>query len=326
MKLKKEYLILLVLIAVLLLYLTVRTTNRNGEIFPQPAKLEKTDINRLVLTYKQNDALELVKKDDRWLIEPHGYPVDSVRVKNMLHSISELTLSAVVSESGNYDRYGLGAGEKINVQAFRGNETVRGFSVGKTAPTFQHTFVVLEGDQRVYHARGQLERTFEQSVDSLRDKTIFDFDKDTITAMSLTSKGNTLILHKQEVERAETSPEEGREDETDLRAPVAEWTAVDGRPIDQASVERLLEQIDHLDCDAFLEDDAAQNLKDTLWSITFKQDEEEFSFTVYPKLEESADKVPATASTTPYAFVMHEPRLDNIERHLNALLGIENED
>jgi len=323
MKLKKEVLILIVAIAVLLLYLTLRSTNRNEIQLPQPAQLEKNAISRLVLTGKQNAPLELVKKDARWFIEPHGYPVDNVKVNNMLHSISELRLTALVSESGNYDRYGLGAGEKIAVQAFRGDSALRVFSIGKPAPTHQHTFVLMDGDSRVYHARGQLERTFEQSVESLRDKTIFDFDKDSITALTLEKKGKKLEVSKIDIAPQQSVPESEQQEESPVHAPNTEWQADGGRKVDQKSVERLLEEIDHLVCDAFLEDDAGKTLKDPLWRITFKRAEEEVGFAVYPKMNESADQLPLTASTTPYAFLLQETRLDNIEKHLNTLMGIE---
>jgi hypothetical protein len=323
MKFKKEVLILIVAIAVLLLYLTLRSTNRNEIQLPQPAQLEKTAISRLVLTGKQNAPLELVKKDARWFIEPHGYPVDNVKVNNMLHSISELKLTALVSESGSYDRYGLGAGEKISVQAYRGDSALRAFSIGKPAPTFQHTFILMEGDSRVYHARGQLERTFEQSVESLRDKTIFDIDKDSITSLTLEKKGKKLDVSKIRMDRRQPLPENEQQEESQVPAPTTEWQADGGRKVDQKSVERLLEDIDHLMCDAFLEDDAGKTLKDSLWRVTFKRGEEEFSFAVYPKMDEAASQLPLTASTTPYAFLLQETRLDNIEKHLNTLLGIE---
>ena len=323
MKLKKEYLILVVVIAVLVLYLTVRSTNRNDDPFSQPAKLEKTDITRLVLTDKQNPPVEMVKTDGRWLIQPNGYPVDSVKVNNMLHSITELTLTALVSESGNYERYGLSDSEKVFIQAFKEDAAVRGFSIGKSAPTFQHTFVLLEGDPKVYHARGQLERTFDHSIESLRDKTIFDFDKHTINALSIERKGKALDLSKVELDRQASTPETGKEEKTPLAEPVIEWRAGDGNAVDPNSVARLIDEIDHLMCDAFLEDDAHTKLTDAQWRITFRKAEEEFSLSVYPKLEETADQMPSTASTTPYAFLLQQSRLDNIENHLNKLLGFE---
>jgi hypothetical protein len=325
MKYRKEYLILIVVIAVLLLYLTVRSTNRNSDPLPQPVKLEKAEISRLVLTDKQNVPVQLVKKDDRWFIEPQGYPVDNPKVNNMLHSLSDLTLTALVSESGNYERYGLNPGEKIFVQAFKEDKPVRAFSLGKPATTHQHTFVLLDGDPRIYHARGLLERTFDQSIESLRDKTIFDFDKNSIGRLTLTKKGRTLELSKIDSALPEPAPEPETDQEDQSPAPPAapQWQTTDGHSVDRNSVERILDELDHLMCDAFLEDEARSQLEDSLWSVSLKKGEKEFSLSVHPKIEEAADKVPALASTTPHAFLLHGPRLEIIEKHLDTLLETE---
>ncbi|RJQ68191.1 MAG: DUF4340 domain-containing protein [Desulfobacteraceae bacterium] len=328
MKLKKEYILLIGVIAALVLYLSTRSLNQDGEKLPQPSKLENAAINRLVLTDKQNAPLELVKKDDRWVIEPKGYPADSAKVKNMVNSLSDLTLTALVSESGNYERYGLAAGEKIFVQAFSDGSPVRVFSIGKAAPTYQHTFVVLEGDPRVYHARGQLERTFDQSIDSLRDKTIFAIDKQSITGLTLKKGQKTLALVKKESRQPETPPETEKAEtpaQPPAQPPATEWRDDGGRAADQNSVDQLLSAIDHLDCDAFLEDQAKTQLGEALWTISFKRAEEEYSLSVHPKLDENADKMPATASTMTQAFLLNQTRIKNIEKDLNRLLGIEEE-
>ncbi|KJS33791.1 MAG: hypothetical protein VR64_00170 [Desulfatitalea sp. BRH_c12] len=328
MSFKKEYLILIAVIAVLVLYLTTRSANHEGEL-AQPQKVESADIKRLVVTDKKNTPLELVKKDDRWVIEPQGYPADSVKVKNMLNAASDLTLTAIVSESGALDRYGLTGDEKITVQAFSDGTPVRSFTVGKAAPTFQHTFVLLEGDPKVYHARGQLKRTFEQSADALRDKTIFDIDQAAITSLTLQKGTRTVTLVKKELpkEAAEASadkPADAENTETPAAAPVFEWQNADsGQAVDQTQVDSLLGDIAHLDADAYMDDSAKEGLGDAQWQVTFKKAEETFSLAVYPKQDDAADKLPATASSTPYAFLLDTPHVENIAKDLDALLGQE---
>lgn len=326
MKFKKEYLILIVVIAALVLYLSTRSLNRNGDQLPQPAKLESAKIDRLVVTDKKNASLELVKKDERWFIEPQEYPADGVKVKNMISAISDLTLTALVSESGSYDRYGLTEGDKISVQAFSGGDAVRGFSIGKVAPTYQHTFVLLKGNPNVYHARGQLVRTFDQSVGSLRDKTIFDVDKEGITAVTLKKGDKTLTLNKAQIAKPEPEPDEAKKNDTPAQPPATQWQAPDGQTVDQNVADRLLGEINRLSCESFLPDDAKTNMGDPLWTISFKKGETEQNLSVYPKLDDKADKMPATASTSKYAFLLNQPRIDTIERDMNSLLGIKTAD
>lgn len=321
MKLKKEYLILIVVIAALGLYLATRSLNRNNDQLPQPAKLENAKIDRLLLTDKKNPTLELVKKDEHWFIEPKGYPADDAKIKNMVNTISNLELTALVSESGNYDRYGLSPDQKVFVQAFSGGTAVRAFSIGKEAPTYRHTFVQMKGDPNVYHARGQLVHTFDQNISGLRDKSIFNVDKADITGVTLKKSGKELTLAKKEVPAKKSAPE-AKKDATSKQAPTTEWQAADGRTVDQNGMDRLLGEIDHLDCDSFLQDDAKAKLSNAVWTITFKKGQQENSLSVYPKLEDKVERMPAMASTTQYAFLLNQTRINAIEKSMDDLLGI----
>jgi len=247
----------------------------------------------------------------------------------MLNAASDLTLTAIVSESGALDRYGLTGDEKITVQAFSDGTPVRSFTVGKAAPTFQHTFVLLEGDPKVYHARGQLKRTFEQSADALRDKTIFDTDQAAITSLTLQKGARTVTLVKKElpkeaVEASEDKPADAKNSETPVAVPVFEWQNADsGQAVDQAQVDGLLGDIARLDADAYMDDSVKEDLGDAQWQVTFVKADETFSLAVYPKQDDAADNLPATASSTPYAFLLDTPRVENIAKNLDALLGQE---
>jgi hypothetical protein len=267
MKVKKEYLVLLTVIIILALYLALRPTGNNLGGLPQPAALDSAALNRLVITDKEDTALELVKKDARWFIEPHGYLGDTAKVKNMLKAISDLTLTALVSESGNYERYGLAPNEKKSVQALSNGDTLRAFDIGRTAPTQQHTFVLLAGDPNVYHARGQIARTFDHTVEGLRDKTVFDFDKADVTAITLQQGGRSMTLTQQ----AHAEPGEATEPRDPDRTALTEWRDAAGRTLDQDAVNRLIDGMARMDCDAYMDDQASERdyAQDQLGDIVF---------------------------------------------------------
>ncbi|MBI5062936.1 MAG: DUF4340 domain-containing protein, partial [Desulfatitalea sp.] len=342
MKLKKEYILLALVVVALVLYLTLRSANHDEEDLPQPVKIEIAKINRLVVTDKENPPVELVKKDEKWFIEPQGYAADSVKAKNMVNAVAELDLTALVSESKNYDRYELTPKTRINIQAFGdGGTPLRAFDIGKAAPTFQHTFVVMDGDPKIYHARGQLRNTFEQNVEALRDKTIFDVDKESINALTIQKEGKRLAVTKVMPPKEEApaatpmpSPEASKEASatatptptaTPAEPPAPKWQAADGQELDKAEVERILGALARLQCDSYLDDaaKAKQTQGQALATLTFKNDQGEYTLSVFPKEAEKADKVPALASTTPYGFVLNEYRLKEIEKTINKLLGIE---
>jgi hypothetical protein len=336
MKLKKEYILLTLAVLALVFYLTLRSANHDETGLPQPAKIESAKINRLVVTDKTNPPLELVKKDEKWFIESKGYQADAVKVKNMINAAAELTVTALVSESGNYDRYDLTAQQKINVQVFGDGTRLRAFDIGKSAPTLQHTFVLLDGDPKIYHARGQLRTTFDQNIDALRDKTVFNIEKETITAITIQKEGKTFSAAKVDlpIEAAkETPPADGNAtteatsekaaSPTPAEPPQPQWQAADGQALDKAAIERLLGSLARLQCDSFLDDPAREKLTAAACTITLKTAQAEFTLTVFPKEGEKAEQIPALASTTPYAFMLNEFRFKENEKTINKLLGIE---
>lgn len=330
MKLKKEYIILIVVIIALVLYLTLRSANDNNGELPQPEKLESAKIDRLVMV-KGSDKIELDKKDDQWIIESSGYRADNEKVKKMVTALADLTLTALVSESGNYTRYGLNADDKCLVKAYIDGKTVRQINIGKAAPTHQHTFVLLEGDPKVYHARGQIEKTFDFSDDALRDKTIFDVDKDSIASITFSKGGQELTLTKKEV--VKEAPQPPAEDKAETSAEASptptpteiQWQAPDGEAVDKNKVDQLLGKIAQLKCDGFGDEKTAQQFTDAVWNVRFKTASDEYTLSAFAKENEDADQVPATASSATYAFYLKKWRIDQFETSIMELMGIKEE-
>lgn len=138
MKVKKEYLLLILIIVALSIYLAVQRTNHEDSELPKLAELDSNKVSRMLIT-KADTSIELAKKDEQWLIKPQDYPADTVKVKNILNAAAKLTTTALVSETGSYERYDLSSSKRTVVKVFNGQELEREFSIGKAAPTFQHT-------------------------------------------------------------------------------------------------------------------------------------------------------------------------------------------
>ena len=324
MKVKKEYIILILVIVGLIFYLTMKSTNDHGSELPRPAKVDNAKINRIVISQKGREALTLAKKDEKWFVDPQGYPADSVKVRNMANTIADLTLTALVSESGSYERYGLSGEKKITVEAFADGAAVRNFDIGEAAPTSQHTFVLLKGDTNVYHARGHLKRTFEHTIDDLRDKTVFDLSRESITEIALQKGERILQLTKTELPpKATESAEEKPETATPPSKPKIEWRDAKDQIVDKGTVDRLLGSISRMNCDGYMEDSTKAGLKAATWTITLKDDQGEHAISVYVADNPEAEKIPATATANPYPFVLNKGRVESLEKSIDKLLGIE---
>ena len=326
MKLKKEFLILLLIIVALSAYLMMRSRNQTHYELPRPAQVDSQQVDRLVIT-KNGEGVELNKKDDQWTVGPKAYAADNVKVKNMVKAAADLTITDLISESGDYNRYDLTDDKKIDVQAFSGGKMVRDFSVGKAAPTYQHTFVRLDKDPKVYNARGQLNHTFDHTVDNLRDLTVLSFEKDAITDMLIQKGGQTLALARKEIAPEENPQPSDAAKEKDKKAaeaqPKPQWQGPDGEAMDQPTVLRLLNDLSDFKCSAFMADKAAEDLrgKTPRWTLTLKAGQESHSLSVFDAAGAEDAEFPALSSAGPYAFTVAKGREESIEKNIDKLLG-----
>jgi hypothetical protein len=252
---------------------------------------------------------------------------DSIKVKNMVKAAVDLTLTDLISESGNYERYDLTDAQKINVQAFIDSDMVRNFDIGKAAPTNQHTFARLAGDPKVYDARGLLNTTFGHTADDLRDLTVLAFEKGDISDLVVEKGTQSLSLTKKEATPEEkTQPaDEGKpaEQKEAGAKPQPQWQDPQGKAVDQPTVERLLSDFSKFKCNQYLADNAAEDLKTKapIWTLTFKSEKETYTLSVFDQANAEATEYPALASAQPYAFTIAKSKIETIEKQMDKLLN-----
>ncbi len=323
MKVKKEYLLLILIIVVLSIYLVVQKTNHGESELPKLTELDSNSVNRMLIT-KADTSIELVKKDEQWLIKPQDYLANTITVKNMLNAVAKLTATALVSETGNYERYDLTAAKRTTVKVFNGQDLVREFNIGKTAPTFQHTFVLVAGDDKVYHARGNLTNTFNQTIDSLRDKKVLSFEKDQITALDIRKGDQIQVISKKEM-AAKTEGDTQAEQTPPPQPAKAQWKNESDQTVSSSAADSLLNNMSGLNCDAFMADDAKAALKDAAWTITFKSGQGDFTISVFEKDDQTPPKYKAASSGSRYAFLLDENRVKSFEKNIDMLLTTKSE-
>jgi hypothetical protein len=325
---KKEYVILLLAIVVLAIYLVMRPGETDHLDLPQPAALESATIDKIVIT-RENKPLELVKKDEKWTVRPEGYTADMTQISAMLATVTRLSLSALVAESGNYDRYALSPETKMSVQAFSGDKKVREFDVGQVAPTFQHTFVKLENDPNVYHARGAFKTTFDQTADSLRDKTVLSVDREAIAALVIQKGDKTLTLARKETPaQAPAKPEapdkpEAKEGQIAQPAPAPEkqWVDDQGKAADREKVDQLIGALSQVQCDGFIKDKTRQDYPTTLWTVTFKTADKSHTISLFAKAKAEEMSYPAASSQSDDIFYLNSGRAETFEKQVDALIA-----
>ena len=335
MKLKKEYIILPVIIVALVLYLVLYKSNRTNYTLPKLEKATAKQINKIEIKKSEN-TIVLNKKDDAWFIGAEAFPANSSKIDKMVDVISDLTLSALVSESKNYTRYELDNPQKITVKAYEGNTLRRAFDLGKAAATSQHTFVKLAENPNVYHARGNFRSTYDQTVSDLRDKIVMSFKQDEITEITVTRDKTTIRLKQKEIDDSSAQSEKDKDakpakDEKPAKddksvPPVLKkkiWESADGQKVNENEINSLLTMLSDYKCDSYADGQTKDDLTNPLTEITLK-DSAEHTLALFTKTDDKTDKsaknTPAVSSANAYPFFLSDTQVENLNKKFDAVI------
>ena len=318
MKIKKEYIILALIIVALSVYLVMRRGDRTLYELPDLPQVSQKEITRLQIS-RDKAIIDLNRKDSNWYLAPKEYPADADKVKNMLDNIEKLTLTALVSESGNYSLYDLSGEAKINVKAWQGDSLKRDIDVGKTASSFRHTFVKTAGDERVFHARGNFRNTYDTTLGDLRDKLILTCTPSEIQQIQVTAEKQPFILNRVQLPETKESPTADKKEDAAPPTQKTGWQTQDGRSADEAAVNRLLNTLSNLRCDTFIEDRAKEDFTAPVFNIQLKGSQE-YSLSIFAKTEEKETQHPAISSASKYAFLLTDSQAQGIMKDSSAIL------
>ena len=318
MKIKKEYLILALIIVALSIYLFTRTRDRNLYELPVLPEVSKNEISKIEIS-KGNTGVVLSKRDEKWTIAPRDYPADGNLVEGMLNEFEKLAVTTLVSESGDYQRYDLDDDKKIAVKAWAGEKLLRDFEVGKPASSFRHTFVKLAGDDRVFHARNNFRNTFDKTVDALRDKAVLSYQTADITEIQVANETTSLTLT-----RTEESGEDAQAQADPSAAAASKpakmvWQNAGGKKGDTKNINRLLSTISSLRCEKFIDDRKKEDFTESIYTTELKGIQNH-KLSIYAKLKEEDESYPAVSSGSDYPFYLSKNTTDRIMQNPEDLL------
>ncbi|MGD9301878.1 MAG: DUF4340 domain-containing protein [Desulfobacterales bacterium] len=310
MKVKKEYIILAIVIVALSVYLIMRTSDRTQYELPDVPQVAAKEISKLQFT-RGKVIIVVNKKDENWYIGPEEYPADTGKIKDMLTALENLTLTALVSESKNYNLYDLGGDKKINIKAWQGENLKRDVDLGKTASSFRHTFIKPAGDERVFHARGNLRNNFDLSLDDLRDKLVLALTPADIQQIEVIQNQQPLVLNKTQAPVVVGNEQTDKQTESAPAKNKPVWQAADGRPVDEAVVKQILDTVSNLRCQKFINDRSKDDFTSPLFTLRMKGGQE-YSLSIFGKIAEKDTAYPAVSSGSNYAFLLSENKVDRL--------------
>lgn len=317
MKIKKEYIILGIVIIALAAYLAVRETDRVHYRLPQVEQYDDIGITRIKIE-KPGAAVELEKQGENWVIARSGRRADTGQIRSMIDAIEHLEITAVVSAGGNYAPYSLDPENRIRVKAWAGQKPVRSFDIGKTAPSYRHTFVRLADDPRVFHASGSFRKDFAKTTDQLRDKTVVAFDAAGINRILAKKGGKTReLVRKESGKKRPETPTKEQAGKTPAPGEQGSrvWTDAGGAVVSEAEVKQLLDRVNGLTCKAFINGRARDDFTDPIYTLVLEGDTEEHTLRIYPMEAEAKNAYPAVSSGTPDPFTLAKSRAEAIMAH-----------
>lgn len=319
MKLKKEFIILFIIIAALISYLLLHKKDRTHYQLPTVPEIAKSRITQIDIATSK-DAVTLNRKDKTWFIGPEEYPADPDKVNSMLDVIEALTITALVSESENYLRYDLDDDKKITVKAWEGTTIKRRFDIGKSASTFRHTFVKMEKDSKVYHARGDFRHKFDLTLDKLRDKNVLSFEPEQIKTVQISKDKQTIVVRRQERPETKGDIKENEAKPSSTKKSNVIWQTNDDRQLEESTLKRLLSSLSRLDCETYIDRGKKEDFEDSIIVVKLTGEAKGYSLSIFSKTEKSATTYPAISSENQYPFLLSDSQVDDIKKTTEEML------
>jgi hypothetical protein len=316
MKIRKEAIILGIVIVALSLYLIFNKGDRSLYELPDLEPILSSKISKMTLDSSEG-SIVFTRKAGGWVINEEAYPGDETNIKRVIDIVANLKLTTLISESRNYGRYDLDPDHAITVKAWEGDKLVREFDVGKTASGQRHTFVKLADDYRVYHAGEGFRNRVQGNLDMFRNKTVMSFEPDKIDQVQVSNKDAQGIFVKEKTPQAAgETPADG--DTPGMKTIHSVWRNAAGKVVKESKLTKLIDDFSSLKCRAFVYDRQKADFTDPVAMITFKG-AEEYTLQIFDRLEEDASEYPAISSQNDYLFIVPKWQADQV---INALADI----
>ncbi len=311
MKIKIEYIVLLILIAGFSVFLFVRNQNKTHYKLPEISKINEKDINKIIIK-KTDGEITLVKENDKWLIGNEKFPSNKDKINNMIEEITGFSLTALVSESKNYDMYELDKDKKIELEVLSGDKILRKIDIGKPASSYRHTFVRLDKDDKVYQANRNFKNVFDNKISDLRDKLVMHFEENITELVLNDSKKEMKILKKTPgTAKADTTRQQDAG-----KAAAQVWLTDKNGKVKEREIEALINNLKNLNCDDFITDQTKDDFKKFIYKINLKGNKS-YTISIYEKKD---NRYIAVSSENNYPFYIQEWSAKNLIKELDSIV------
>lgn len=199
MKIGKPIIIPVAIILVLGLYLGINSTGKMNYKIPGFDTIEMENIN-IVRIEGLSESIKIYLDDEVWRVGDDNLRAEPSKVTEMISFLVNPDFIDMVSDTGNYQNYGLEDTEYISVKAWTGNNNEghpdRELLIGNLNTTGSFTFIRRPDNIGVFTVGGNIKRLFDVTQNDLIDKRILNIDIPDIDKITLSFSDFSITLGK----------------------------------------------------------------------------------------------------------------------------------
>jgi hypothetical protein len=156
--------------------------------------LNALDIDRLSVVNAAG-RIDLVHKDGAWhMTAPISAPADESAVSSLVSSLTAAETKEKIEKAADLAAFGLQPPKAEITAGYRDRqETVL---VGRKSPVSQDLYTMRKGEPDVLLVSGGLDASAERKPEEYRDKRLFSFDPDAVTAVTVVDGKDTLVVER----------------------------------------------------------------------------------------------------------------------------------
>ncbi len=198
MKFKIKILLPLIIILIMGAYLLINNTDKMNYIIPELIDLEDKEIKNIRIE-NNSEIFDLRIDKDVWRIGPEQLRAEQSKVLQMLSFIANPKFIDMVSNTENYQNYGLDE-NFITVSAWTNFEgegiPTRKLLIGNLNSTGNFTFIRSGNNKSVFTVSGDKQSLFDITKNGLLDKRVVSLDIPKIEKINLSFLDKTHVLTK----------------------------------------------------------------------------------------------------------------------------------
>ena len=198
-KIGKQLLIPVTIILILGLYLGINSTGKMNYKIPAFDAIDGEEIT-IIEIEGLSGSLKLYSDNGIWKLDTDDLRAEPSKVAEMISFLVDPEFIDMVSDTGNYQNYGLVDGEYITVRAWTNNNNEgnpdRELFIGNINTTGSFTFIRRPDNASVFTVSGNKRTFFDITRNDLLDKRILNIEIPEIDKIVLSFSESTYILEK----------------------------------------------------------------------------------------------------------------------------------